>query len=227
MTDEVLPFDPLLARHVKAKSLEPHQRPTSPGLRTACDFYQQYMLKHPFLSLFHTYTQLLHACLLEGDAKVISYVPHPFLLLIRKKRYSPDCYIVSEGQPRRVVELIPEGKMPDHEKLPLIAFFKQFRMVFEVISNESVLAREREALNWLEIVHILHQARQFTTTDAEQQVLEKLTAVGPCTLGEVIDTGDRERTYLLEIALFRLLHRGYLSADLREFTLDYDTEVTL
>ncbi|MCG7875167.1 MAG: hypothetical protein N0C90_02410 [Candidatus Thiodiazotropha endolucinida] len=226
MSEHALSFDPQLARQVKAQSLEPHQRTTSPALMTACDFYRQNMIKHPFASDFHSYSELLHACLLEGDPTVISYVPQPYLLRVQKKRYTPDCHIVSEGQPRRVVELRPNGEMAEHEKLALIAFFQQFRTKFEVISNESVLEREMEALNWLEIVEILHQARQFTTTDAEQQVLEKLTQKGPCTLGDIIDDGDRERTYLLEIALFRLLHRGYLHAELRETPLDYDTEVT-
>ncbi|MBT3015962.1 MAG: hypothetical protein N0C84_22835 [Candidatus Thiodiazotropha taylori] len=226
MTEHTLPFDPRLARQVKAESLEPHQHPTSPAFMTACDFHRQHMIKHPFASDFHSYSELLHACLLEGDPTVISYVPQPYRLRVQKKRYTPDCHIVSEGEPQRVVELRPGGKMPEHEKLALVAFFQQFRTVFEVISNESVLEREMEALNWREIVQILHQARQFTTTDAEQQVLERLTQKGPCSLGDIIDDGDRERTYLLEIALFRLLHRGYLRAELHEAPLDYDTEVT-
>lgn len=220
------PFNPRIARQVTADTLEPHQQPTSLGFQTKCDFYQRRMLKHPFLSDFHSYAEYLHAGLLEGDADVVSYVPQPFQLMIRRKRYRPDCYFLHNVKGRRVRELRPRGEMREDEQVPLTHFLAQYGMHFEVISNESVFAREIEAENWLEIVRILHQARQFTTTNAEQQVLEKINAISPCTLGDVIDDGDRERTYLREIALFRLLHRGYLSADLTASLLDFDLEIS-
>ncbi|PLY16379.1 MAG: hypothetical protein C0631_04020 [Sedimenticola sp.] len=216
-----------LAHQVKADCLEPHQQPTDRRFKTACDFYQRYMLKHPYLSDFHCYTELLHAALLEGDPTVISFCPQPFQLWIRKKRYTPDCYIQSEAQPRRVVELRPDGKMAEDQALLLVAYFQQYRMMFEVVSNESILARETEALNWLEIVRILYHASTFITTEHERWVLEALSTDSPSTLGDLIDSGDRERTYLLEIALFRLLHRGQIRAVLTDSPLDFDTEISL
>ena len=223
-----LPLNMQLARHVQAVSLEPHQQPTEKKFKTSTDFYQQYMIKHPFLSEFHSYFELLHAGLLEGDPTIISYVPQPYMLRVYKRRYKPDCYVLSDGEQRRVVELRPEGKKKaENEQLALVAFFAQYRMVFEIISNESIFERETEALNWLEIVRILHQARTFITTDAEHRVVEKLRVNGPCTLGDLIDAGDRERTYLLEIALFRLLHRGLIQADLSATALDYDLGLEL
>lgn len=218
-------FDPALARAVGADTLEPHQQPSPPRFKTAADFRMQWMRKHPHLSEFHSRAEHLHAGLLEGDPAVHAYVPQPFPLRLRGKRYTPDCYVAHADGPRRVIELKPDGVMADDRQVPLTHFFAQYAMVFEVIANEAVFAREIEADNWLTIVRVLHQARDFTTTEAEYALLERLYATGPATLGDLLDPGDRERTYPLEVGLFRLLHRGQLTAELAERPLDYDTGV--
>lgn len=212
---------------IKADTLEPHQHPTSRGLKTAVDFRQQWMLKHPHLSEFHSRAEHLHAALLEGEPRVNAYVPQPFRLRIGRRLYTPDCYVASEGAPRRVVELKPGGVMRADLQMALTQFFAQHRLQFEVVSAEAVLARETEADNWVEIVRILHQARALGTEAAEATLLETLFAKGPCTLGDLIDAGDRERTYHDEIALLRLLHRGYVGGALAERKLDFDTGVWL
>lgn len=222
-----LPFDPLLARQVKSDTLVPCQQITASNFKTACDFRQQWMIKHPALSDFHSWAEHLYAGLLEGDPNVTSYIPQPYRLRIQQRRYTPDCYIVSDNQPRRVVDLKPKGEMADEKRIPLIHFFAQYSMQFEVVSNESVYERQIEAENWLEIVTILHQARDLSTTNAEQQVLESLYQKGGCFLGDLIDCGNREQTYLQEIGLFRLLHQGHLTAGLTTNHLDFDTEFSL
>lgn len=227
MVPSSLPFDPVLAHRVQADTLEPHQQKTAPSLKTACDFRQQCMLKHPFLSDFHCRAEHLHAGLLEGDPAVTSYIPQPFRLRVRGRRYTPDCYVVADTMPRRIRELKPDGAMPEDVQIPLIHYFAQYGMQFEVISNESVFERAIEAENWLEIVRILYLARDLDTADAEQAVLETLCQKGPCTLGDVIDPGDRARTYWQEIALFRLMHRGHVAGALTARPLDFDTQVSL
>lgn len=218
-------FDPALARAVGADTLEPHQQPTPRRLKTAADFRLQWMQKHPHLSEFHSRAEHLHAGLLEGEPAVHAYVPQPFRLRLRGKPYTPDCYVAATDGPRRVIELKPEAAMPADQQAPLTHFFAQYGMLFEVIANEAVFAREIEADNWLVIVRVLHQARDFTATEAEYEVLEHLYATGPATVGDLLDPGDRERTYPREIALLRLLHRGQLTAELTERPLDYDTGV--
>ena len=222
-----LAYDPRLARQIKAPTLEPHQQPTSPQLKTAVDFRQQVMRKYPFLADFHCRAEHLHAGLLEGESAITSYVPHPFRLRIGKRFFTPGCYVVSDRAPRRVVALRPDGAMPEDTRIPLEHFFAQYNMVFEVVSNEAVFAREVEAENWLEIVRILHLARDLPTPAAEDTVLDTLHRQGACTLGDLIDPGDRARTYEHEIALFRLLYRGHVTAALTEQPLDYDTGIAL
>ncbi|TNE95039.1 MAG: hypothetical protein EP324_00785 [Gammaproteobacteria bacterium] len=227
MVQAHLPFDPELARLVRADILDPHQQPTQPNFKTACDFRQQVMLKHPFLSDFHSRAEHLHAGLLEGDPAVSSYIPQPFRLRVRQCHYTPDCYVVADNRPRQVIELKPHGEMKDELRVPLTAFFAQHGMTFVVLSNEAVLEREIEALNWLEIVTILNQAQLLLTETEEAHLLSQLHLDGPCTLGDIVDMGDREHSYRREIALFRLLHQGHLRAELNERPLDLDTGVAL
>ncbi len=222
-----LPFDPQLARQVKTDTLTPYQHNTRPNFKTAVDFRVQHMLKHPYLSEFHSRAEHLNAGLLEGDPTVRSYVPQPFRVWIGKRRYTADCYVAREQSPPEVWELKPRGEFPDEKRIPLEQFFAQHGMQFDVISNESVYEREIEAENWLEIVRNLHIARDLETTDAEQRVMEHLMTIDSGTLDDFIDPGDRERTYYAEIALFRLLHRGVLQANLVDRPLDFDTEVQL
>ncbi|MEX2576468.1 MAG: hypothetical protein WD382_07465 [Halofilum sp. (in: g-proteobacteria)] len=221
-----LAFDPRLARAVQAEALAPHQQPTPRPLRTAVDFRQQWMRKHPYLSEFHSRAEHLHAALLEGDPAVLAYVPQPFRLRIGVRRYTPDCYITNDAARRRVVELKPDGHLPEELRIPLTHFFAEHGMVFEVVASETVFAREIEAENWVEIVRILHQSRELSAPEAEQEVRERLACADRCSLGDLIDPGDRERTYMSEVALFRLLHAGQVTAELTERPLDLDTEIT-
>ncbi|WP_070988553.1 hypothetical protein [Halofilum ochraceum] len=218
-------FDPALARTVTAETLAPQQQRSARRLRTAADLRLQWMLKHPHLSEFHSRAEHLHAALLEGAPAVSGYVPQPFRLRVRRQLYTPDCYVVSDAGPRRVVEIKPRGVLREELREPLAHFFAARGLQFEVISNESVFERETEAENWAEIVRVLHQSRTLETAEAEYAVLERLANRGPCTLGDLVDAGDRERTYTHEIALLRLVHRGHLRASLTERRLDFDTEI--
>lgn len=211
------------ARLITTNSLVPCQQPTRPNFKTACDFRQQVMCKHPFLSDFHSLAEHLYAGLNEGDHAVRSYVPQPFLLRLRGQYYQPDCYVVYQDGTRKVVELKPRGEFAEDKRGPLVAFFDEHGMVFEVISNEMVFARRIEAQNWLEIVRILQMAQSLDTRQAEEDLLGWFYQHEHATLGDIVDAGDRARTYLSEIALFRLLHRGQLTARLTKQGLDYDT----
>lgn len=222
-----LPFDPHLSQLVKADSLEPRQRLTRNNFKIACDFRQQRMLKHPFVSEFHSRAEYLFAGLNEGNPSVVSHVPQPFLLRVRGKTYTPDFFVLSEGSRRRVIELKPRGEMTDEKRIPLINYFAQHQIDFVVISNESVFEREIEAMNWLEIVRYIYRASSLNTSDAELIILDRLSNLECCAFGDLVDKGDRGATYKLEIALFRLLHRGILHADLVETQFGFDTEIYL
>lgn len=214
------------ARSVHATSLTPIQHTTSRSFRTAADVRLQCMVKHPHLSEFHSLAEHLHAGLLEGTSTVSCYVPQPFRLRIGKRRYTPDCYVV-EGHQRRVIELKPRGEFDDALKAPLEAFFAVQGMAFEVLANESVYERALEAQNWLAVTQVLHLNRDMETHAQELQLLDDLQARQSCVLGDILDPGNRYESAALELATFRLLHRGVLTANLTEAALDFDIRVAI
>lgn len=194
MSPGMLEFDPVLARAVQAPTMTPRQQPTASRLKTRCDYREQTMLKHPHPSEFHSRAEHLHAALLEADPTVYAYVPQPYALKVGGKPYTPDCYVATNGAPRRVVELRPDGALGEELGGPMAAFCARAGMHFEVLANEAVLERAIEAENWLKIVSLLHVARDLDTGAAELAVLERLASAGPCTLGDVIDPGDFTQT---------------------------------
>ena len=225
MPVRVAKVDTCYTHQVRADTLTPCQQQTSKSLKTACDFHQMIMIKHPHRSDFHSFAELLHAALLEGTPSVRSFTPQPFMLRINGKCYTPDAYISHHDGRREVVELKPHGEMDEALRIPLTHYFALHDMTFEVINNESVFDRQIEAENWLEIVRNLYLARDVDTQSEEIALLEHLTLYENCALGDLIDSGDRERTYPIEIACLRLLHRGRLTADLAPHMLDYDTRI--
>jgi len=211
-----------LAKHVRQHNLIPQQQPTSIKLQRSCDFYQQYFIKHPYCSDFHSRAEFLQAGLHEGNPAVSAFVPQPFRLYVFGRSYTPDCYVMEDGN-RRVQELRPEAVFDEGKRMALEHFFALRGMQFEVVSNESIYDREIEAENWIDIVRTLYRARDWSTDAAELSVLDYFYAHGECTLGDIVDVGDREGTFASEVALFRLMHRGIIQADLFNKPLDYDT----
>lgn len=221
-------FDRALAQQVQADELIPRQHPTPPKFMTACDFRVQHMLKYPQLAEFHSLAEHLNAGLCEGDHEVISYVTQGIRVRLRNRWYTADNVVVRRSGPRVIQELKPRGEMDAADQEPLTQYFALHDFRFEVISNESVYERRIEAENWLEIVRRLVMARDLDTADAEFKLLEILDHHGPQTLGDLVDPGNRSGSFLQEIALYRLLHRGLLvSPTLTEHPLDADTGFVL
>lgn len=215
-------IDTLARDHsVVAQSLVPCQVPTRKKLRVATDCHEQRFVKFPFVATLHSYSEFLYAGLLESDPKVTSFVPQPFRLRIGRRKYIPDFYVVS-GLHRIVIEMKPRGEFDSALSTPLEAFFNFHGMKFSIVSNESVLKREREALTWLDITRRLASADDIDTGALEFKLYDQIQIEGDVELGDIIDEVDRAGSYPKEIALLRLLHRGKLQADLTS-PLQYDT----
>lgn len=205
--------------------LVPQQQRTSLSLLRRADTYQQRFLKYAGVAVCHSYSELLHLALCEGDSATESFVPQPFLLRVSGSYYVPDCYVVRKGE-RLVIELKPSGELDPELKRPLAAFFELNNMRFDVLANELILEREVEALNWLRIVRSLVMARAIDTAMLERTLLEKIWLHSNLCIGDLIDSGDRGANFANEIALFRLLHAGRIAADLKAAPLNYDVELT-
>ncbi|MEJ1339162.1 MAG: hypothetical protein RPU34_15140 [Candidatus Sedimenticola sp. (ex Thyasira tokunagai)] len=224
-----------LARLVRPfdAQLRPRMIKTRLGLKRKCDFRAQRMLKFPHRGEFHCLAEYLNAGLLEGKSAVTYYVPQPFKFrlsgILRKEvgyTYTPDIYFVEDGV-RYVGELKPRAKFSVIATQALTAFFKKHRIQFVVISNESILEREVEAQNWLTIVRNCLSLAYLITDTAEWDVLDQLHSQTALPFGEFINVGRRQATETTEAAIYRLLHRGEISADLTTDFWSYETELRL
>lgn len=210
---------------MRADSLLAKQQHTPLGFKKHTDFYQQVCIKHPYLSDFHSYPEYLYAGLLEGDPSVRYFVPQPFILLLKGKRYIPDVYVERTDR-IEVVELKPRGEFEENKRAALTRYFGLKQMTFCVVANETILSRAQEARNWLSIVSCLYRARQLATDTLEDQLYSSLLLRRQGVLSDWVDKGDRAHSALQEIALFRLAHRGLIVLDLAHAPLDYTTKVS-
>lgn len=212
---------------VRARTLIPAQQITSNGLKRSTNCYERYMLKFSGqLAIFHSLAELYHAVHLESEPSVTSYVPQPFVLWIGKFQYCPDCYVVRDGK-RYVVELKPCAEFDEKKRRSLERYFHQNGMTFQVLANESYLEQSVLMQNWLTIISKLHTCGHIPTDRQEIALIDQLSLYESLPLGELIDPGDRLATMATEIALFKLLHRGIVRADLANAPLDYSTEFSL
>lgn len=214
------PLDP--AHAVRLDSLLPAEVPTPIDLLRQADCYEQCGVKYPLRGTFHSYAELLHFALCEGDPLVTTFIPQPYRMRIDGKPYIPDAYLVRGGE-RIVVELKPHGEFDDAKRVPLEAFFRFHGMRFVVVSNDSMLAREIEALNWLEVVRTLASAVDIDTSRAELELWQTFADEPHWALGDLLDAGDRQQGFVRELALWRLLHRGKLRAHWELDCLSPDT----
>lgn len=211
---------------IKGNSLVPCSVKTRLGLKRSIDFYQQRMLKCPQVCEFHSLAELYHAALLEGDTGVEYYVPQPFHLLIQGKAYIPDIYVVRNSK-RIVAELKPRAEFSEKLHRPLCTFFSHHHMTFTVISNESVFDREVAAQNWIILIQNILTCSSIDTRDTEWEIIEALQINNTLPFGKLIDPCHRSATEQKEAAVYRLLHRGTISADLDSEFWSSDTEVRL
>lgn len=212
-------------KRISAASLTPCQVKTDRNFQIACDFRAVQLLKHADISEFHSLAEYYHALMLEGDPSVSRYVPQPFRLKIGRRRYTPDCYLVRNGNVD-VVELRPQAEFDEGRRQALEAFFRLHGMRFIVIPNETILSRRTEAENWQMITQMLICHRDVETTQLESQLLDEVARRGCIQFGDYVSPFDRSSSRIQEIALLRLLHQGKLTANLTEGRFGYNTELT-
>lgn len=215
----------VLAR-IRIKSLSPAEQPSSQKILKKADTYQQRFLKYPHRGAFHSYAEFIHALLLESRAAISTFVPQPFRLLVGNKPYIPDCY-VCENNRQIVIEMKPKGQMVDPSPLLIEQFFNWHRMEFQVVSNESVMEHEQEALNWLPLVQVMVVAERYglDTSAKEQELLQYCITHSGLTVGDLLSPRRREDQSDEEVALYRLLHLHRLETDLDRRPLNYDSEL--
>lgn len=213
--------------HLSQASLVPRQQPTSLKLTKRADYYEQRCVKYPGRACFHSYSEFIHALLLEADGAVQSFIPQPYQLVVGRTRYVPDVYVVRSGT-IEVLEIKPGGQFDERQERPLQAFFDAQGMAFKVVANETVLEKETQALNWLPLIQVLAHAHTqgIDTAVEEQSLLERARAEPEIAVGDLLPERPRTDRRFIELALCRLLHRHDLTCDLAKSPLDYNTVVS-
>ncbi len=196
------------------------------AIQKKSDCYRRRFLKFDGIGVFHSLSELLYAALLESDALVSKFTPQPKPFLIRGQKYFPDCFYIREGN-RFYVELKPNGEFADDKRLPMEEYGKLNGFEFKVVSNEEVLTQKVKADNWLRIVQVLVSGASENTTGEEAEIIERLKFEESIELSQLIDFGDRLNRRFMEIALFRLAHKGTVSIDLDSKVICPSMEVKL
>ena len=207
---------------VRCRDLQPQQRSARIGMKRSTDCYERVMLKHPYRSTFYSRAELYFAALQEADSSVNHYVPQPFSLRIGSSPYIPDFYRLINGS-QEVIELTSNGQFDPVKTKVLATFFEQYDMRFQVVSNDWSMDQSILAENWLMITGQLVTTQSIETHKEEQILLEHFSGEDDILLSDIINPGDRIGSLTTETALFRLLHRGCIQADLVNSPLDYDT----
>jgi hypothetical protein len=212
------------SRAIRAETLSPRQHRAKRPFRIATSYWVGPVLKMPgdHIGEFHSYPEYLNAGLVQGDPSCTTFIPQPLALRYHGKPYKPDASEIRNGT-HHVVELKPGGEFDSAKTQALNAYLALHHATFEVRANESVLAREWEAVNWHTLVQQLTLYRHLDTDEAERQLMENWPIGDPLILGDILEPEDREASMYQEAALFRLTYRGWCTPEFDQGPLDYAT----
>lgn len=213
--------------NVKESEFKPVQQiRTAMKLKVATDAYFQMFEKYNQVGIFHSYSELLFAALLESDQKVSDFTPQPMQVRIKGKRYIPDFHYIKNDK-SFIAELKPRGVFNEEKKAICEEVFELQDMKFEVINNDDVLKQEVKALNWLQIVRVILTSKIEDTVNQEHKLMSDVVCGSVSKFGDVIDTGNRMATKLEEIALYRLIYTNRLHAEIDKHLINLDTEIMI
>ncbi|NVJ65920.1 MAG: hypothetical protein HWE16_05475 [Gammaproteobacteria bacterium] len=222
----------LSALKVHPESMVAKAQPTARDLKVKVNYFQQRLLKHSGKSEFHSLHELYYAVLLESDPEVIQYTPQPYRFRIGQMRYTPD-FEVHRASGVELVELKTDRELDDKgqwdtpKARAMDAFCQARGWRFVVVANSWVKQRQALAQRWLPIVRVLARQQACATDPQEQSMLQRLARKPYHVFQDLVDLSDRAWSYLDEIALFRLAHRGVVSLGLSRQPLHPNSRVCL
>ena len=209
--------------HVQVESWSPQQIPSSLKLLKSTNFYEQKFLKFPSIGQFHSLAELYFAALLESKRDVTTFVPQPFRFRIGSRFFIPDFFYVENGQ-KTIVELKAPSGLEDNRWAMLKDECASNGYEFKLVPNEQIYHQEIMAENWLTIVRVLISHSEIDTKSEQREIFDNFGIDQTFAFSKIVDSGDRLNTLNREVALFRLLHLGRVSAELSTDTLNYDTQ---
>jgi len=98
---------------------------------------------------------------------------------------------------------------------------------FLIIENEQIRENEQLSRNAIYISRILNCSSELITKDEESQIIRMLLVHGKCLYSDIVAKDNRISKRLTEIALWRLVHFGKISMNLKSHPISYDSIVCL
>lgn len=209
---------------VQSHSLEINQITVTQKIKTASNYYSKRFIKCRQIAEFTDYYGLIFAALLESNSNCVSFTPRPFRLRVLGRPYIPDFCLVGNRE-REIVD-IANGFANKQINESLTNFFNNNGFKYSVITTNSLKAEQQKAESWLQVVSLLVTTRDFNSHFEEEVILNGISSGKIENLGDIVDVGDRNGTLAYEIALFRLMHGGFVIANLDNSPLNYNTELS-
>lgn len=190
------------------------------------NWYLARCLKFPHLGYYMGLDALYLMYLIEGDPSHAMLIPRPFLWNFGRKTIIPTLY--TSGTLGRRLYMIADKEV---ESPPLLTAVTQYLdlqdIQLETVTTESILTRGQEARNWHVVVNALLAAKTIETGHAERKIWDVcLSSEEDLTIGRFVDAGDRDGTYIAEIALLRLIYRHKLHIDFTQNPIDYSSSIS-
>lgn len=214
-----------LKHHISTESWIPEQHIPSLELRKRDDFHCRLCLKYSGEGYFLSKAQSWHAALLESDINISSYVPHPIKFRVGSRYFTPYNYVIKNYK-KILIDFISIKDLHSAWIEDLSAVINSKGIVFEFISKESVYERQQLAENWITITNYISMNRHRNTDELEFSILH-YQLMQPLSFGDLLSDIEPYQRNDYELAIFRLLHRGQITANLNFKVLDYDTEFQL
>jgi hypothetical protein len=209
---------------VQSHSLEIQQITVTQKMKTASNYYSKRFIKCGQIAEFTDYYGMIFAALIESNSNYISFTPRPFRLKVLGRPYIPDFCLVGNGD-REIIDIVNGFANEKIDKV-LTNFFNNNGFKYSVITTDSLKAEQQKAESWLQVVSLLVTTKDFNSHYEEDVILNGISSGEIENLGDIVDSGDRNGTLASEIALFRLMHGGFVIANLDNSPLSYNTELS-
>jgi hypothetical protein len=105
------------------------------------------------------------------------------------------------------------------------SFLLEHNLVYDIVSEESIYAREQEALGWLEIVRMLSPFKESSLEPIALELKITLNQKEYWTLGEIRKLANFD--FDKELALFYLIHCGKAKINFLNQCLKHKSVISL
>ena len=210
---------------------QPDQIPNDYKVRKVANNFQHVFSKcHKSRWSYHSIEEWYYAAKLELDFTVERFTPQPTQYGAHGNRYIPDFFFLKTDGTRFVVEVKPKKNVAKFEskyKPAMEAKARCENFKFLIIENEEIRAGAQLSKNAIYISRVLNGSSGLITDEEESQITRMLLVHGNCQYTDIIAKDNRVEKRLIEVALWRLVHRGRVAMNLRDQPISYDSSIRL